>query len=170
MLPFFSYLFIFFISSFFYCPTISACKTNDSSLSPSSFFFPLISTFQSFSYFDFFFFFSFFLLQFKSHTTSLSTLTILACQIRSKNRGKFNFHGPSSKLSFNNSQYIPSNFFLKAGTAHVPLWPYRGSIPANGLDIRKQTLINMTLTSDPPLYFTTRIIVVCKYDNVILVK
>ena len=54
------------------------------------------------------FFFSFFLLQFKSHTTSPSGLTILACQIRSKNRGKFNFHGPSSKLSFNNSQYIPS--------------------------------------------------------------
>ena len=58
-----------------------------------------------------------------------------------------------------------SNFFLKAGTGHVPLWPYRGSV-----DIRKQTLINMTLTSDPQLYFTTRIIVVCKYDNVILVK
>ena len=54
------------------------------------------------------FFLSFFLIQFKSYTTSLSVLTILACQIRSKNRGKFNFHGPSSKLSFNNSQYIPS--------------------------------------------------------------
>jgi hypothetical protein len=35
----------------------------------------------------------------------------------------------------------------------MSLWPYRGSVPANGLDIRKQTLINMTLTSDPQLYF-----------------
>ncbi len=145
----FLFLFIYFFISSFYCATISAFKTNDSSLSPFSFFFLLISTFQSSSYFIFF---SFFLLQFKSHTTSLSVLTILACQIRSKNRGKFNFHGPSSKLSFNNSQYIPSNFFLKLARA-MSLWPYRGSVPANGLDIRKQTLINMILTSDPQLYF-----------------
>jgi hypothetical protein len=55
-IPFLIYYLLFFFISSFYCATISAFKTNDSSLSPSSFFFPLISTFQSSSYFIFSFF------------------------------------------------------------------------------------------------------------------
>ena len=127
-----SFLIYFFISSFYVPPYLH--------LRPTILLYLLSLFLSSHLYISIFYLFHFFFLSF---FFSLN------------HRGKFNFHGPSSKLSFNNSpltivntQYLWSNFFLKAGTGHVPLWPYRGSV-----DIRKQTLINMTLTSDPQLYF-----------------